>query len=518
MTERRGGARRWPIRWRLAAAYTAAFAVLLLLAGAAAWAVVARATLAGVDASLRDVSGAVSVALRRAYGPRRGGAAADRADSVAVTEILRDFRFRDLGLAVFALGDPRGATVVLIGADTASAASVGLANGGGWQPLAPVAAHVLARRDTQAVTVDGPGGSAPPERVLAVPVDIGLNRLALFTSLPLARRQLTLTRFRDAMLIGVPVALVLAALGGYGLARAALAPVDAMSLRVRAIEAGTMHERLPDPETRDELGRLARTFNGLLDRLERAFDRQRQFTADASHELRGPVAIVRAEAERAIAHATRPEAEYRRSLAVIAAEARRLALVVDDLFLLARVDAGDQALVREPLFLEEVLDAAVDASTGLAATRAITLSYVPDAELPIRGDARLLRRCAMNLLDNALKYTDPGGRVVVTARRAGALACVEVTDTGGGIPREEWSRIFRRFYRVRGPSGASGVGDSSGAGLGLPIARWIAEAHEGTLAVVESGPGGTTMRLTMPLAASADASPGAADGDATDGG
>lgn len=499
MPDRGRPRRRWPVRVRLATAYASAFAALLLIAGAATWAVVARATLVAVDFSLRDVSGAVATALRRAYGPQRGVDGADRADTVAVTVILREFRFRDLGLAVFAPAGRQGTSAVLVGADTASAASVGLASGGGWQPLAPVATRVLARRDTALVTIERPAGDGPPERVLAVPVEVGRNRLALMTSLPLARRQLTLSRFRDAMLVGVPIALLLATLGGYLLARTALAPVDAMSGRVRAIEAGTLAERLPDPGTRDELGRLARTFNGLLDRLERTFLRQRQFTADASHELRGPVAIVRAEAERALAREDRPPDAYRRSLAVIAAEAQRLSLVVDDLFLLARVDAGDQALAREPLYLEELLDTAVDAVGGLATSRGLSVAYVPDAELPVLGDRRLLRRAVMNLLDNALKYTPAGGRVVVSARRAEGRALVEVADTGRGIPPDEWPRVFRRFYRVRGPTGATGVGDSTGAGLGLSIARWVAEAHGGRLDIAASGPDGTTMRLELPL-------------------
>jgi heavy metal sensor kinase len=490
---------RWPVRVRLTVASTAGFALVLAVAGAASWWVVARATLQAIDSSLRDVSGAVAGALRTAYRQPRRPELEGRADTVAVSSVLREFRFRDLGLAVFA-DDPRTkAPAELVGADTASAAAQGLAGGGGWDRVAPLAQQVLVSGDTSWAVVPATMQGQPDERVIAVPLDAGRRRLVLLASVPLARRHATLESYRQTLLLAVPLSIAVAALLGYALARAALTPVDAMSSRARQMGAGSLHERFIDAGPADELGRLASTFNGLLDRLEASFDRQRQFTADASHELRGPVATVRGAAERALSHDGVDVAVMVDALRVVASESRRLSQVVDDLFLLARTDAGEQTVAARPGYLEEVVASSVDAATALAASRGIAIRFTPDAELPVFADEKLLRRLVMNLLDNAIKYTPDGGRVDVVARRDGSWAELDVCDTGPGIAHDERERIFERFYRVRGPSGASGVGDSTGAGLGLPIARWIAAAHGGTLEVVSGSATGATFRARVPL-------------------
>jgi signal transduction histidine kinase len=210
---------------------------------------------------------------------------------------------------------------------------------------------------------------------------------------------------------------------------------------------------------------------------------------------------VRGAAERALAHPGADTALLLDALHVVAGESRRLSQVVDDLFLLARTDAGEQTMAARPGYLEEFVASGVDAASVLAAASGLALSYSPDAELPVFGDEKLLRRLVMNLLDNAIKYTPQGGQVDVIARRVGDWAELDVSDTGPGIAPEERERIFERFYRVRGPSGATGVGDDTGAGLGLPIARWIATAHGGTLEVVSGRGAGATLRMRMPLSA-----------------
>jgi heavy metal sensor kinase len=310
---------------------------------------------------------------------------------------------------------------------------------------------------------------------------------------------------RTALMLGLPVALVLATAGGYALARKSLSPVDAMAAHAASIGAGTLHERLPAPRADDELGRLAAVFNSLLERLDQSFQRQRQFMADASHELRTPVAIVRGEAELALSRPERAEADYRAALRTVGHEARRLSQIVNDLFLLARAEAGERQLHRSSLYLEELVGDCVASVRTLAAERRITLCYSPEAELPFTGDDKLLRRLVVNLLDNAIKYTPEGGRVDVDLSGPGdgvPGARITVRDTGRGIPDADRERVFERFYRVRDAATDGGLGDGSGAGLGLPIAAWVAQAHGGTLRIEESGPGGTTFVAELPTSPS----------------
>jgi signal transduction histidine kinase len=268
-----------------------------------------------------------------------------------------------------------------------------------------------------------------------------------------------------------------------------------------------LNERLPVQNARDELGYLASTFNSLLERLERSFEQQRRFMADASHELRSPVSIIRGEAEVALSQPRQP-GEYRESLAIALDEARRLSQIVDDLFTLARADAGEYPLRPRDFYLEELASDCVRASRSIAAARGITLSYEPDGEMPIHADEALVRRLAMNLLDNAIKYTPEGGKVNVTCQRAGGEYSLTVRDSGPGIPAEAGEKIFERFFRLdparthsgRDNSGApeTAASATAGAGLGLAIARWIAEAHHGRLTLVQSDASGSTFAAFLP--------------------
>jgi signal transduction histidine kinase len=213
------------------------------------------------------------------------------------------------------------------------------------------------------------------------------------------------------------------------------------------------------------------------------------------------VAIVRGEAELALSRPERDGDEYRAALRTVGQEGRRLTQIVNDLFLLARAEAGDRPLRATPLYLEELVGDCVNSVRTLAAGRRITLVFSPEAELPFTGDEKLLRRLVVNLLDNAIKYTPEGGRVTVELHRLGegasAVARITVRDSGPGIPEEARARVFERFYRVRtGDDG--GVGDGSGAGLGLPIAAWIAQAHGGQVTILETGAGGTTFAVDLP--------------------
>jgi two-component system OmpR family sensor kinase len=292
------------------------------------------------------------------------------------------------------------------------------------------------------------------------------------------------------------VGLILAGTGGYFLARKSLAPVVAMGEHARRIGAINLHERLPVLNANDELGQLATTFNDLLDRLDQSFERQRRFIADASHELRTPLAILRGEAEVAMSQQGRKAEDYLESLGILHGETSRLIKIVEDLFTLTRADSGQYLLSPENVYLEEVVADCAHSARTLAREKNIELGVDASEECLIRGDQALLRRMILNLLDNAIKYTSEGGRVDIACRAVTAGFEIHITDTGPGIPPDLHSRIFERFFRAdlaRSRSGREG-----GAGLGLSIALWIAEAHHGRLELVRSDAAGSHFAVYLP--------------------
>lgn len=303
----------------------------------------------------------------------------------------------------------------------------------------------------------------------------------------------------SAFALAIPLSLVLASGGGYFLARRSLVPVVKMSTQAGRIGADNLHERLQVSNAQDELGHLAQSFNRLLDRLDQSFKQQRRFMADASHELRTPVAILCGEADVALSQPNRSPDDYRESLDILRAEAKRLKHIVEDLFALARADAGQYPLTAADFYLDELVTECSRSVRTLAAARQITLSCDASIEMPIHADETLLRRMMMNLLDNAIKYTPPGGRVSMTCDIGDAEYRVTVSDTGPGIPSELQPRVFERFFRadkVRSRSDGDG-----GAGLGLSISRWIVQAHGGRLELTRSDKAGSTFTMSLPVAA-----------------
>jgi heavy metal sensor kinase len=296
----------------------------------------------------------------------------------------------------------------------------------------------------------------------------------------------------------IPIAVLLASAGGYFLARKSLAPVVAMSSQAGRIGAANLHERLAVQNERDELGHLAQSFNNLLDRLSQSFERQRRFMADASHELRTPVAILRGESEVALSQQTRSLEEYRESLSVLHQEAERLTHIVEDLFTLTRADAGQYPLQPRDFYLDELIAECVHSARTLAQAKDISLIFEATCESPIHADESLLRRMILNLLDNAIKYMPPGGRVTVSCRRIGDEYALSIADTGSGIPAELQPRIFERFFRV--DKARSRSDSDGGAGLGLSISRWIAEAHQGRLELTRSDSAGSIFTAYLPAA------------------
>ncbi|HEV7797934.1 MAG TPA: ATP-binding protein [Pyrinomonadaceae bacterium] len=310
-----------------------------------------------------------------------------------------------------------------------------------------------------------------------------------------------LERASYALLIAVPLALLLASIGGYFLARKSLAPVVRMSATAAGIGAANLHERLPVANERDELGGLALVINGLLERLDISFEQQRQFMADASHELRTPIAIMRSEAEVALAEPETSNEELRESIAIFKDETKRLTAIVEDLFMLARADAGQYKLFPKEFYLDELAGEVTRAVRTLVAEKRLTWQLDAAEEMPFRGDENLLRRLLLNVVDNAIKYTPEKGGVTVSCKREGNRYIITVSDTGGGIPTEAQRHIFDRFYRAdsaRSRAEDEGAGLTGGAGLGLSIARWIAEAHDGTLELLNTSTAGSVFRLVLP--------------------
>ena len=290
------------------------------------------------------------------------------------------------------------------------------------------------------------------------------------------------------MVVTIPLALLIAAAGGYLLARKSLAPVAAMSAKARAISATSLGERVAVANPADELGQLAVTLNALLERLEQSFDSQRRFMADASHELRTPVAILQGELDVTLSRDDRDAREYRDSLEIMRKSVQRLTRIVRDLFLLARGDAGQYPMRDERFYLDEVVAQTVQGFRTLASERGVAIAEEHEPDLVMRGDEDLVQRLVGNLVENAIKHVPSGGRVLVRSSAADGGLRIEVHDSGSGIAPELRERIFERFFGA----------DGGGAGLGLPIARWIAEAHGGRVWLDSSGSSGSVFVATLP--------------------
>jgi heavy metal sensor kinase len=271
-----------------------------------------------------------------------------------------------------------------------------------------------------------------------------------------------------------------------------------MAKRARQIGAGSLDRQLPVANPRDELGQLATSFNELLSRLDAAFDEQRRFMADASHELRTPLSVMSTAAGVTLKKEHRGEGEYREALQMMAEQTRRLSRIVQDMFILARADAGHYPLQSRALYLNDLLDEAARAGGLLASDKGVTVELTNLPEAAFHGDEDLLRQMVMNLLDNAVKFTPAGGVVRLRLTRRGGEYLLSVSDTGPGIPEEAREHIFERFYRA---DKARSRAEDGGAGLGLAISRWIAQAHGGGLELADSDENGTTLVVRLPASA-----------------
>lgn len=325
-------------------------------------------------------------------------------------------------------------------------------------------------------------------RIYAERAELAEPGLIIATMRPLTSQTELLADIRLFFLAGIPLALLLSSFGGYYLARKSLEPVGEMGERASLITSRNLSERLPVGKKRDELEKLADIFNQMLKRLEISFEQQRQFMADASHELRTPLAIMRGEAEVALQKQNRSEAEYRESLEIIRQEGVRLSHIVEDLFTLARADAGQYKLNPTTFYLDELIGECARAVRTLTADKNLSFAVSTDENLIFRGDEALIRRLIIILLDNAVKYSDAGGRVAVVCSPQDTGYRIEVANTGPAIPEKEREKIFARFYRAdKARSHGENFELGTGAGLGLSIGTWIARAHRGRLELTESG-------------------------------
>ncbi len=252
---------------------------------------------------------------------------------------------------------------------------------------------------------------------------------------------------REAILVGVPILLLLAGGGGLWLASIGLRPITDMARRASRIPLSGLEDLGPSNRT-DELGQLASAFNGLVARLRAALQTQRQFMADASHELRTPVSVVRATSEVMLSRPHRDESEYREALGIVGGQARRLGHLVEDMLVLARADAGGYPLRPVDLYLDEVVAECRRAVDVLAIERGVTIQSAGAGEIPFRGDEDLLRRLVLNVLQNAVQHTPEGGSVGVELRQDDGAVRIRVSDGGPGIPAADQARIFDRFVQL----------------------------------------------------------------------
>ena len=316
--------------------------------------------------------------------------------------------------------------------------------------------------------------------------------LIVLASVSLSPNDRALGELLTVLLTIGPIALAGAIVGGYLLARKALAPVDQMAVTAAEITASRLDRRLEATNPDDELGRLARTLNGMIERLERSFAEVRRFTADAAHELRTPLSMMRTVAEVALRAPRAPEQDTK-VLEDLLEEVERLSRLVSQLLFLCREDVGLPTGTRTAVRLDEVACEVAGHMQIMAQEKSVTLEIDCFRPCVVQGDHDRLRQLFFNLLDNAIKYTPPGGRVSVRDESSNGRAEIVVADMGIGIPEEHLGHVFDRFYRVDPARGAEG-----GTGLGLSICRSITDAHQGRIEI-ESPPGqGTIVTLSLP--------------------
>jgi len=448
------------IRSRLTAWYSLVMVVVLVTGAVAVALVQERLTAARLDGELQRLMLTLEGVMRTEFGE---GLTLDAAAEEASTEVVAPDR-----------------TLLLLRPDGSVLETWGRPVAQPWQPP-------LDRPSIATITL-----GATEMRGVSRPVTYRGHQYVAGVAVSLDEVQAEHRELLIALGVGVLTALTIAAIGGWLVARQSLRPLEDLAAQASTITERDPSGRLQPPHVDDELGQLARAFNAVLERLATALNGQRQFMADASHELRTPVSVVRTTAQVTLSREARSESEYREAIGIVEEQSTRLKRLVDAMFLLARAEARGLPLIPEPLYIDDLVAECARASQVLADTRQVTIRARGDSEVPFSGDDTLLKQLIGNLLDNAIRHARPQGAVAVDVHRndGNGRIAIRVSDDGAGIPTEHRDRIFDRFARFDS--------HSDGAGLGLPIARWIAEAHGGNLLLESTGPEGSCFAVFLP--------------------
>ncbi|MBD0316558.1 MAG: HAMP domain-containing protein [Nitrospiraceae bacterium] len=339
----------------------------------------------------------------------------------------------------------------------------------------------------------------PPLRLISVPI-IYRGSLLYIVQVGTSMESIedTLRRFLVLLTIAVPIALAVSLAGGWFLAGRALRPVDAITLAAQRIAAGDLSQRLTMSRAPDEIGRLAGTFNDMIGRLDASFRQIRQFTSDASHELRTPLTVMKGETE-LVLRRPRPLEDYQSVLESNLEEIDRMTHTVDELLFLSRADMGEVRMESLPIALESLVEDIHRQATLLGHDRSIDVVLGIIMPAIVLGDELRLRELLLNLVENAVKYSHAGGKVEIALVTDGHCARLSVTDQGIGIPSQDQSRIFNRFFRTD----EARAHTKKGTGLGLAICAWIAESHKGRVEVQSEQGQGATFTVILPLAPAA---------------
>ena len=474
------------IRGRLTAWYSIALALTLAAFAAVLYGARRGASYQDLDQRIQSeaaLTGGILAESYRARGVLVRGDTAGRPvlipDLAALLEAVPDYLIitaRD-GSLLFASPDARALTFQQV------------------EQLRLVAAAPISGRTSGALRLEPDGPKL--HYALRYVTDAGPQFGAILAGANLRTAELSAEQLLSTIALILPLGLVAALLMGSWIARRALAPVDRIITEVREITDGrSLHRRLAEPMVKDELGRLTETLNQMMTRLERSFAALRRFTADASHELKTPLTVLRAGVERAITMPSLPS-EALAALEETLQEINRMTELVEALLMLARADEGTAPLHRETVDLRAIVEETGETGELLAAEAGVNMEVATPADpVIVPVDASRIRQLILNLLTNAVKYTPAGGSVRLQLGPSNGRVTLTVADSGVGIAPGDLPHIFDRFWRA--DSARTRTGERSGTGLGLAICKWIAEAHGGTIDV-HSRPGrGTTFTVTLP--------------------
>lgn len=454
------------LRFRITAWYFVTVACLLLVFGLGAWLALRTSILQAVDHNLQ-----MRIAGVRGFLDEQTGAGRD-----AVEEELSEQSLLGLGGPLLEVRDKTGALIYRSPRLRGNSIQIG---------------------DSDIARIDALQAGGLSLRVASQRLTVNGHIYSISVAEPMQTFRESMERFQAALLISAPLALILTSLGGFWMSHRALSPVDQIARDARSISVGNLARRLPVPPVNDEIQRLALTLNEMLDRIDAAVKRIVQFTADASHELRAPLALMHTAAEYALRRERTPD-ELLAAMRIIVRESARTARLVDNLLLLARADSGTDQIQLTPVDLAELASNAAEQVELLGKPKQIEVcAEIAAPAVMVDGDEQALSRLLLILLDNAVKYTNAGGRVTFQLRVADSHAEVVVSDTGVGIAPADLSHIYDRFWRAD----TVRTREANGAGLGLSIARWIVERHGGNIHVTSDLGKGSRVFVKLPLLA-----------------